>query len=199
MLETPLFGRFQGEGRRLVFAAPVVYHGLIRGTVGAGCLMILIGLTGDNFGFSATWWLLVGTLLVLAGVAAAYSLVSISFDLKEKIYRRRQGPGLFPKQTVGSLSHLDAIVLIAEPNSRLMPGGITYHLVLHWKVRPETQGQPGEPLMVLQSDSRQLVPGQPLNISAQQLLQLGLKYSQAIGVPFYDNSHFASKCPIPIW
>ena len=161
--------------------------------------MVLIGLTGDQMGFSATWWLLVGTLLVLAGIAAAFSLTSISFDLKEKVYRRRQGPGLFPKLSVGSISQLDAIVLLSEPNSRLLPGGVTYHLVLHWKVRPETGGRPGEPLMVLQSDSRQLVPGQPLNISAQQLLQLGYQYSQALGIQFYDNSHFASKCPVPIW
>ena len=199
MLETPLFGRFYGEGRRLVFAAPTIYHGLIRATVIVGAGMVLIGLTGDQMGFSATWWLLVGTLLVLAGIAAAFSLTSISFDLKEKVYRRRQGPGLFPKLSVGSISQLDAIVLLSEPNSRLLPGGVTYHLVLHWKVRPETGGRPGEPLMVLQSDSRQLVPGQPLNISAQQLLQLGYQYSQALGIQFYDNSHFASKCPVPIW
>ena len=84
------------------------------------------------------------------------------------------------------------MVLIAEPNSRLMNGGVTYHLVLHWK------GQ-SQPLMVVQQDTRVLVPGQPLNIAAQQLLAEGLRFSQAIGIPFFDNSHFASKCPVPIW
>lgn len=84
------------------------------------------------------------------------------------------------------------MVLIAEPNSKILTGGVTYHLVLHWK------GE-AQPIMVLQQDTRMLPPGQPLNVASQLLLQAGLKYAQAIGIPFYDNSHFASKCPIPIW
>jgi hypothetical protein len=145
------------------------------------------------------WWVGIGLLVVLAGIAAAFSLTSITFDLRERIYKRRQGPGLFPRQTVGPIANLDAIVLISEPNSRLMAGGVSYHLVLHWKARPEVGGGPLEPFMVLQTDTRQIVSGQPLNIGAQQLLQAGVRYAQATGIPFYDNSQFAAKCPVPIW
>ncbi len=203
MLETPLFGRFQGENKRLVFAAPTIYLALVRGCMITGACMMVYGVLTLNLGIEGPiypdWWKGIGLLVTIAGIAAAFSLTSISFNLKERVYKRRQGPGLFPRQTVGSFSNLDAIVLIAEPNARLMPGGVTYHLVLHWKVRPDLGPNPMEPLMVLQQDSRQLVPGQPLNLSAQQLLQLGVKYSQVLGIPFFDNSHFASKCPVPIW
>jgi len=203
MLETPLFGRFQGENRRLVFSAPSLYHSLVRGCVITGSAMIAFGfltpIIGVDGPFYPGWWVGIGILVVLAGVIASFSLTSISFDLKERFYKRRQGPGLFPKQTVGPVSNLDAIVLISEPNSRLLAGGISYHLVLHWKVRPEVGGGPYEPIMVLQTDTRQIVPGQPLNIGAQQLLQAGVRYSQATGIPFFDNSHFASKCPVPVW
>ena len=203
MLETPLFGRFQGENKRLVFSAPLLYHGLVRGCIGTGIAMVLYGLFAKATGFDgpiyADWWVGIGILVTAAGIAAAFSLTSITFDLRERIYKRRQGPGLFPRQTIGPLTHLDAIVIISEPNSRLTPGGVTYHLVLHWKARPDTGGSPGEPLMVLQTDTRQIIAGQPLNIGAQQLIQVGAQYAQAIGVPFYDNSHFASKCPVPIW
>jgi len=196
MIETPLFGRFQGENKRLVFSAPAPYHVLIRGSMVAGGCMILFGVAEGAFGVDGPlypeWWVIFGFLFGLAGIAAALSLTSISFDLKEKHYRRRQGPGLFGKMRHGSVSELDALVLIAEPNSRLLAGGVTYHLVLHWK------GQ-SQPLMVVQQDTRVLAPGQPLNIGAQQLLNAGLHYAQSIGIPFYDNSHFASKCPIPIW
>ena len=138
------------------------------------------------------WWQGIGLLVILAGTAAALSLTGISFNLGERHYRRRQGPGTFVKTIHGKFDELDALVLIAEPNSRMLAGGVTYHLVLHWK------GQT-QPIMVLQSDSRQLPPGQPLNIGAQQLLGQGLRYAQALGIPFFDNSHFASKCPVPIW
>ena len=196
MIETPLFGRFQGEDKRLVFSAPMPYHVLVRGSVGGGVGMVLFGFLFELTGFDGplwpAWWIWIGLLVALAGIAAAFSLVSISFDIHEKRYRRRHGPGLFSNLRLGSTQELDALVLIAEPNSRLTTGGVTYHLVLHWK--GEVQ-----PIMVLQQDTRVLVPRQPLNIAAQQLLTQGLKYAKALNIPFYDNSHFASKCPVPIW
>lgn len=196
MLETPLFGRFQGENKRLVFSAPSMYHTLIRGCWGAGAFGVLFGLSTPALGVEApfypAWWVGTGVLVALAATAASFSLASISFDLKERHYRRRQGPGLFPKLTTGSISSLDALVLISEPRPQVIAGGVTYHLVLHWKSQ-------AEPPMVLQQDTRSIPPGQPLNMGAQQLLQLGLRYAQSIGIPFFDNSHFASKCPVPIW
>jgi hypothetical protein len=194
MIETPLFGRFYGENKRLVFAPPLPYQALVKGSIGGGIGMVLIGLMENvvEGPLYPMWWIMTGTAVCLAGVAAAFSLASITFTLGERHYKRRQGPGLFVRTITGSVNELDAIVLIAEPNSRLIPNGISYHLVLHWK------GQ-AQPIMVLQTDSRALPNGQPLNIGAQQLLQQGLRYANSIGVPFFDNSHFASKCPVPIW
>jgi hypothetical protein len=196
MIETPLFGRFMGENKRLVFSAPMPYHYLVRGSIGGGGGMILIGLltavTQIDAGPPPPWWCFFGLLVLLAGVAAAFSLVSISFDLGERFYRRRQGPGLFSNLRVGSVNELDALVLVSEPNPSYLAGGVTYHLVLHWK------GE-AQPIMVVQQDTRMLPPGQPLNIGAHQLLTEGLKYAQAIGIPFFDNSHLAAKCPVPIW
>jgi len=196
MIETPLFGRFMGEDKRLVFSAPMPYHHLVRASIGGGAGMMLIGLlagaTHADAGPDPWWWMFFGLLVLLSGVAAMFSLTSISFDLGERFYRRRQGPGMFSGLRVGKVSELDALVLISEPNPAYMAGGVTYHLVLHWK------GE-AQPIMVLQQDTRMLPPGQPLNIGAHQLLAEGLKYAQAIGIPFFDNSHFASQCPVPIW
>ena len=90
------------------------------------------------------------------------------------------------------MNELDAVVLISEPNSRMLNGGVTYHLVLHW--RGATQ-----PPMVLQQDTRVLPSGQPLNLAASQILQLGLAYAHALGLKFFDNSHFASPCPVSVF
>lgn len=175
---------------------PTPYQMLLKGTLIGGPGMILFGFfqqaTGFDGPFTSEWWIVTGIAVFLAGVAAAFSLPSIAFDLGERHYKRRQGPGMFQTLRHGSVNELDAIVLIAEPNSRYLAGGVTYHLVLHWK------GE-AQPIMVLQQDTRLLVPGQPLNLGAQQLLTVGLRYAQAIGIQFFDNSHFASKCPVPIW
>ena len=195
MIETPLFGRFLGENKRLVFAPPMPYQALLKGCLYGGPGMVLFGFleaaVGDGPLFPA-WWEWTGAFVFFAGVLALFSLASITFNLGERHYKRRQGPGTFVSTTLGSVADLDAIVLIAELNPRIGAGGVTYHLVLHWKAQ-------SQPIMVLQSDTRVLPSGQPLNIGAQQLLSQGLKYAQAIGIPFFDNSHFASPCPVPIW
>jgi hypothetical protein len=196
MLETPLYGRFHREGKRLVFGPPILYDHLIKLVAGVGGLMTLYGLyataTGTPTPVYPMWWVLIGILLLSAAGLAAASLQSISFDLRERVYVRRQGPGFFPRITKGPISALDALVAISEPNSRLTNGGVTYHLVLYWK------GQQ-EPLMVLQQDTRQLPTGQPLNIGAAQLLERGAQFAAALGLPYHDNTSFASKCPISIW
>ncbi|RYG25993.1 hypothetical protein EON82_04995 [bacterium] len=194
MLETPLYGRFSNEDRMLVFSAPTAYHALIRFCVVGGSLSALYGLLAiggilEVAAFYPQWWFYTGLAVALAGVLAAYSLVMIRFDIKQGAYRRREGAQAFGATTAGLLSDLDALVLIAEPNSRMTPHGVTYHLVLHWKGNKE-------PPMVIQQDTRSLPPGQPLNIWAQPLRDRGIKYAQALKVPFYDNAHFASACPV---
>ncbi len=196
MLETPLYGKFQREGRRLVFGAPDLYHQLIKGVASTGAAMVVYGLYCTAFGLATPmfpmWWILIGAMLLGAAGLAAASLQSITFDLGERVYVRRQGPGFLPRISRGPLSALDAIVAIAEPNSRMIHGGVTYHLLLYWK------GQQ-EPLMVLQQDTRQLPMGQPLNVGAAQLLEQGARFASALAVPYHDNTQFASKCPVPVW
>lgn len=177
----------------LVFSAPTAYHALVRACVIGGGLSTLYGVLGF-FGITEPpvgtfWWACTSLAVCLAGVFAAYSLVMIRFDAKSGLYRRREGGGAFGTTTAGALSDLDALVLIAEPNSRMVNGGVTYHLVLHWKGAKE-------PPMVVQQDTRALPPGQPLNTWAQPLRERGVKYAQTLKVPFYDNAHFASPCPV---
>lgn len=188
MLETPLFGRFQGE-RWLAFLPPPIYLGLVGACVIFGPSMAIYGLFFEVASFYPEWWQMVGLLVTGAGILAALALQSVTFDLREKTYLRRQGPGFFPKTTRGRLSDLDAVVLIAEPNSRLMAGGVTYHLILHWKGVKE-------PPMVLQQDTRTLPSGMALNYGAAQILAVGFRYAKALGVPFYDNAHFPSRNPM---
>ena len=193
MLETPLYGKFANEDRILVFSAPTAYHTLIRTCVVGGGLATVYGALGfvgvTNPPIGTLWWFLTSLAVCLAGVFAAYSLVMIRLDARSGQYRRREGGGAFGRTTGGPLGNLDALVLIAEPNSRMVQNGVTYHLVLHWKGGLE-------PPMVVQNDTRALVPGQPLNMGAAPLRERGMKYAQAIKVPFYDNAHFASANPV---
>jgi len=196
MLETPLYGRFGKENRRLVFGPTQTYDLLVNATSAAGGLLFLMsfregGLTEFWPGFSRDWCFFVGLMVLGASLWAYLSLVRISFDLKNGTYWRRQGPGFLPRMSSGKLEDLEALVMLAEPNSGVN-GGVTYHLVLHWK--------PGkQPLMVVQQDSRSLRNGEPLQAGGVQLMQAGLQYAKALGIPLYDNSHFASRCPVPIF
>ena len=195
MLETPLYGRFIGENKKLVFGPVGPYIVLVRTCVIGGALAALMGAVAPELGVQLPeyplWWIFTGGMVCLAGVLAAWSLQLVVFDLKERVYRRRQGPGMFRQTTRGRLSDLDAVVLISEPNTRLLQGGITYHLVLHWKYKKE-------PPMVLQQDTRVVPTGQPMNIAAGPIHQRGVAYAKALGLPFYDNSHFPSPNPVPI-
>jgi hypothetical protein len=192
MIETPLVGRYQGEGRRLIFGPPAAYHQLVYGVGAVGTLFVFLSSFDWVAGLPSFWWFLIGSLLVAAAIVAALSLQLIVFDLKEGTYRRRQGPGLLPRQTHGRIADLDAVVVIAETMAS-MPGTVTYHIVLHWKMNAQ------EPLLVLHQDTRQLSSGQPLNFASGPILQLGSKYANSLGVKFFDNSHFSSPCPVPLW
>ena len=122
--------------------------GLERPLWGCGALQ------GIDLPIGEIWWLFTGLAVGLAGVFGAYSLQSVVFDLREGTYRRRQGPGILPATTKGKIADLDALVLIAEPNARLIQGGVTYHLVLHWKEMREAP-------LVLQQETPHLVRGGP--------------------------------------
>lgn len=192
MIETPIVGRYLGEGRRLIFGPPAAYHRFVQIVGGIGALFFFAGLFGFGAVLYPFWFVMVGAMLMGAAVAAALSLQLVVFDLKEGTYRRRQGPGIFPRQTVGRMSNLDAVVVVTEtPKTR--PGTVTYHVVLHWKA-----GVP-EPIMVLHQDARPLPSGQPINVFAGPVLELGAKYANSLGVKFFDNTYYASACPIPIW
>jgi hypothetical protein len=197
MLETPLFGRFGKENRRLVFGPTRAYDTFVNATAGVGALLFLSsfrseGLTDYFMGFSPEWCFFIGLMVLGASVWAYLSLVRISFDLKNGTFWRRQGPGFLPRMMTGKVADLDALVLIAESNAGIS-GGVTYHLVLHWKQNLRV------PLMVVQNDTRNLRPGEPLQSGGVQLMQQGAQYAKALGIPFYDNSHFASKCPVPVF
>lgn len=192
MIETPLVGRYQGEGRRLIFGPPAAYHQLVYGVGAAGVLFIFLSIPSSFLDLPSSWWLLIGCLLVAAAILAALSLQLIVFDLKEGTYRRRQGPGIIPVRTHGRLSDLDAVVVISETMVS-MPGTVTYHVLLHWKTSTS------EPLLVLHQDTRQLASGQPLNAAAGPILALGAKYAKSLGVNFFDNTYYSSPCPVPLW
>ncbi|AIE86800.1 hypothetical protein [Fimbriimonas ginsengisoli] len=190
MLETPLFGRYQGENKRLVFTAPAPYHALIRLTALTGAGMIVAPMLPVELPFYPQWWLMIGTLLIGAAVLAAFSLQTIVFNLRERVYHRRHGPGFFPTFTRGKIDAIDALVVVAEACPGSFPPVVTFHMVLHWKGN-------AEPIMVVQRESRPL--GQPLNAQAGPFLQLGARYAQSLGIKFFDNSYYPSPCPVPIW
>jgi hypothetical protein len=192
MIETPLVGRFYGEGRRLTFGAPAIYHALVRATGIAGAVMFLAPHLPIPLPLYDAWWTAVGAMLLVAAFGAAFSLQSIVFDLRERIYRRRQGPGFFPRFSRGRLDDLDAIVVTAELNQISLPPSVTFHVALHWKGARE-------PLMVLERDTRTFSANQPLNAHAGAILQSAMRYSQALGIKFFDNSYYPSPCPVPIW
>ncbi len=193
MLETPLYGKLANEDRLVVFSAAPEYHVLVRMCVVGGGLAAIYGALGfvgvTNPPIGTLWWFLTSLAVCLAGVFAAYSLVMIRVDMKAGQYRRREGSSAFGSTTGGPVANLDALVLIAEPNPLRMPGGVTYHLVLHWKGGME-------PPMVVQQDTRALQPGAPRNGAAGPRRERGLRYAQALKIPFFDNAHFASPNPM---
>jgi hypothetical protein len=194
MIETPLEGRFYGEGRRLVFAAPLPYQAFVKGTgaVGVGMFLapIVFSVLPVPLPLYNAWWTSIGLMVFVAAIGAALSLQTIVFDLREKTYRRRQGPGLIPRFTRGRLDDLDAIVVLAEPTKISIQAVITYHVVLHWKGAKE-------PIMIVQRDTRAWC--NPINANAGPILQVAQQYAQALGVKFFDNTYFPSPVPVPSW
>lgn len=183
MLETPTWGKFYKEERFLVFEPGIQYLALVYLCLIGGPLAAIYGkFQGDS------WYQFVGLMVGGAGFWANLSLVRIRFDLKSRLFRRRQGPGFIPKLWVGSIDELDALVILAE--NSVNSGGTRYHLVLHWKNQRA-------PLMVLETDTRMLY--QDNQGPKPLILSRAIKYSKALNLPLYDNSHFVSPCPVPIF
>jgi len=184
MLETPLFGRFIGENKYLIFAPAKEYIWLVAACVFGGAAVAVWGGATQSFYFTC-----LGVAVCMAGVWGAASLHWISFNLRERVYTRRQGPGLFPRTYRGSFKDLEVIFLMTE--QRFIAGQVTYRLLLQWRAHKE-------PPMVLQQTYFILSPGMPLNYGAGPLFHLGSKASQALGIPIVDNAHYASANPVSI-
>jgi hypothetical protein len=184
MLETPTVGKFLREDRFVVFEPPVEYLSLVYGCMALGGVGCLYGFTREDW-----FYQVFGGAVFLAGLWANLSLVRIRFDLKNRTYRRRQGPGLIPRLWQGSLDDIDAVVVISEP-SVAQPGAVRYHMVMHWK-----QGR--APIMVL--ESALYFSGGVLQSGAGPMLQKANRFCVAARIPLYDNTAFPSKCPIPIF
>jgi hypothetical protein len=189
MLDTPLFPVFQGEGRRITFAAAPIYQSLVRGCIGGGSAGAFYGLIAPVLNmevpFYPAWWLFTGLAVASAGTLALYSLRFISFDLKERVYRRRDGSGPFGSLRRGRIDQLDALVVTARPNpfGNIAGGGptITYRLTAYWKGNTDTP-------MVLAEETRVVPPGSPLNASAGPMLQLGQRVATSLQVRLFDNT-----------
>lgn len=193
-LETPLEGRFWRE-TRLVFAPPVWYDVLTWGCVAMGAWGILsLFVPGVSFlwGFWMPFWRLVlGALLLLAGLWGQFSSERMTVDLKARQWARREGQGLFKRSVRGRLDEIDAVVATTEiyPLQAGLTKVVVYRLVVHWK------GQ-RHPLMVVMRRQANVGPGQALNFGAGDLLAKGAAFARAMGVPFFDNTYFSSDAPI---
>ena len=187
-LETPLVGRFGRENRRLIFAPPAWYEALV-----VICLAgwpVLIFLMLPSWGTLA--WP-IGLAVGGAGLWGALSNERLVCDLPARTYARLEGQGLRKRVTRGSLDDLDAIVLLTEvlPFSAGVTRPVIYRLVLHWKAACQ-------PLLIIARESHNVATAPPLGGQAGRLQQDGLRFAAALGVKFFDNSHFPSPCPIPV-
>jgi hypothetical protein len=185
MLETPLFGRFLGENKYLIFAPAQEYLWLVGGCVLGGLGGVVYGMVGRSI-----YPTFVGSMIFAAGSWGALSLQWISFNLRERVYRRRQGPGFFPHTTTGSFNDLEVLFLLAEERY-IVTRQATYRLYLQWRGNRE-------PGMVLQQDYQNIPAGYPLNSGAGRMFHLGVKAANALGIPFVDQAHIPAPCPVPL-
>jgi len=184
-LETPLIGRFVGEDRRLVFAPPAWYESLVLACL-VGSVVWLVWSWTQGFGFN-----LVAVAVLLSGLWAALSSERIVFDLRSGTFLRREGQGLFKRIDRGPLTEIDAVVLTTEVYPVSVIGGqlMIYRLLIHWKGARL-------PVFVAERQEATVPAGEPMNRFAGGMLQRGQRYAKALGVPFYDNSYYASPPPV---
>lgn len=191
-LETPLTGRLWRE-TRLIFAPPIWYDILTYGCLAFGAFFLALALTGNSFLiFYPEILIWAGPLVFFSGLWGQLSSERMTCDTKTKMYARREGQGLFKRIIRGSLTELDAVVLVSERDTMapsLVGQRIVYRLVLHWK-----NGK--EPILIIGSDSANLGPSQAVNAKAGNLAHAGSRYAGILGIPFYDNSYFLSGEPL---
>ncbi len=193
-LETPLVGRVVGENKRLIFAPPLWYDGLVFVCVAGGVLCLLLSLVSPAlFGENQHVAMFAAFAVMLAGVWGAFSNERIVCDLRARTYARLEGQGFGKRVTRGSLNELYAIVLMAQELPVPMQGvrPVIYRLVLYWK-------QAKEPLLVIGRDNRAIPYGTPLNAAAGAIAQFGYRNAQLLGIPFYDNSQVSSNGPLSV-
>lgn len=166
----------------MVFAPPYWYDGLVIACFVGGTVIFFIG------GFMS----FIGFLVFCAAIWAVLSNERIACNMALGTYARMEGQGLVKRFVKGSLRDLDALVLITEdvPVPVMGPRTVIYRLVLHWK------GSALPPLVV-EREMRSISGGGPLNAAAGLILSRGQRYARALGIPFYDNSYYASPSPLP--
>lgn len=191
-LETPLEGRFGKEGKRLSFAPPFWYDVLVFSLFFGGLLIVALSFYSVLYAPNPMFGMFLGGMICFAGTWGAFSNERMHCNLTTRTYSRLEGQGLRKQLVQGRLDELDALVLVTEDYSLPLSVGRTvrYRLVLHWKGNRH-------PLLIVEREAHTLPPGAPLNASAGPLLVKGQKYAQALGVKYFDNSHFASPCPLP--
>ncbi|HEY3781792.1 MAG TPA: hypothetical protein VGL56_11965 [Fimbriimonadaceae bacterium] len=190
-LEVPLVGRFYGENKRLVFAPPLWHDALVGVCLVGGIIYTLLSAMGT---LEVPGGLFTTVAVLAAGIWGALSNERMICDLRTKTYVRFEGMGPGKQVIRGSISEIDAVVLTAEQYSLstgFSGGTVIYRLILHWK------GQRHPPL-IIERESRNLPIGAPLNQGAQRMLHKGMRYAQALGLPYYDNSNMIGKSPVPI-
>ena len=194
-LETPLHGRFGKENRRLSFAPPLWYDILVVACLVGGPTFAAWGFVRGSLPFLGDpgIGLFVGIAVGFAGLWGAFSSERMVCNLTYRTYVRFEGQSLIKRIVRGSLDELQALVLVAEEFPLPTLGGRTviYRLVLHWKGSKE-------PLLIAEREMHAIPYGARLNYLAGPILQRGMAYAQALGVPFYDNSYFHSPCPLPV-
>jgi hypothetical protein len=182
-LEVPLRGRIYGENKLLVFAPPLWHDLLVIACILGGAADLLMAGTLIPGG------LLVGFLLLMAGLWAGLSNERMVCDLRNRTFRRFEGMGPGKRSFRGSLNELEAMVLTFEPYGI---GAGRYRLVLYWR------GQRQPPLVAEMEQHPAFQNATQTNPAVQPMLYRGLKYAQALGIPYYDNSYMVGRSPVPI-
>lgn len=192
-LETPLVGRWVGENKKLVFAPPLWYDGLIVGCLVFGIIASFGSLLWHGLPMigDVTAGLFLGAAVFLAGIWAAFSNERIVCDLQTKQYARLEGQGLVKRVVRGPLSDLDAIVVVAEEYSLAIGRTVIYRTVLHWKNQRH-------PMLIVERSNAMLSPGAPIQLGATASLQRAQRYARELGVRFFDNAYFSSPGPLPM-
>ncbi len=177
----------------MVFAPPLWYDLLVVATLAAGALLVVDAFVRREAPVLRVTSItaLTGVAVVFAGAWGALSNERMACDVRAGTYARLEGQGFAKQVTRGSLSELDALVLLTEVTPALSGLGrsVLYRLVLYWKGSKE-------PLLIVECESRNIPAGAAINVGAGNLLAKGARIAKLLGIRFYDNSYFASPCPL---